>query len=131
MGKLLLYTGKDLQDITWEVWLKNKPAPLHALALKWFTEIKNCGTDVDAIFHDGYPIACVSEAPFAYVNIFSAHINLGFFYGADLPDTKGLLEGSGKRMRHIKLKPDQPGDEKEMKRLISLAYADIKTKLRE
>ncbi len=40
---------------------------------------------------------------FAYVAVFKNRINLGFYYGADLPDPDGLLEGTGKLLRHIKV----------------------------
>jgi len=33
------------------------------------------------------------------------YINLGFYRGASLKDSRGLLEGTGKAMRHIKVKP--------------------------
>lgn len=131
MEKLLLYTGKDLQDLTMDVWLKDKAPALQRLAIKWFNEIKNCGDDVQDIFHDGYPIACVNNAPFAYVNIFTSHANVGFFYGADLKDKKGILEGIGKRMRHIKIKPGLAQDEKEILDLIKGSYMDIKRRLNE
>ena len=41
---------------------------------------------------------------FCYVSPQKAHVNLGFFYGADLPDPSGLLEGTGKLLRHVKLR---------------------------
>ena len=131
MANLLLYTGKDLQDITWEEWLSGKAEALRPIAIKWFDEIKNCGDDVQAIFHDGYPIGCVDHAPFAYVNVFTHHVNVGFFYGADLYDKMGLLEGTGKNMRHIKIKPGQPFNDNEIKAFIKGAYKDIKRRLNE
>lgn len=131
MEKLLFYTGKDLQDLTVEEWLKTKASTLQPIAKKWFSEIKNCGEDVEAIFHDGYPIGCVNQAPFAYVNAFTAHVNVGFFYGADLQDQNGMLQGSGKRMRHIKIKPEIVYDEREIVSLMRTAYRDIKRRLRE
>jgi hypothetical protein len=131
MEKLLLYAGKDLQDLTMEEWLKTKAPILQPIAKKWFTEIKNCGEDVQIIFHDGYPIGCVHQAPFTYVNAFTAHVNVGFFYGAELHNQNGMLEGSGKRMRHIKIKPDIVFDEREIVRLMRTAYIDIKRRLRE
>jgi len=46
------------------------------------------------------------------INLFPKHVNLGFHYGADLKDPRGILEGSGKSWRHIKLRGlaalDQP-----------------------
>lgn len=131
MEKLLLYTGKDLQNITLDAWLKGKAPELRPIAIKWFNEIKNCGDDVQGIFHDGYPIGCVEHAPFAYVNAFTNHVNVGFFYGASLYDEKRLLEGTGKNMRHVKIKPGIPYDELEIKILIKAAYSDIKKRLRE
>ena len=45
---------------------------------------------------------------FCYIGPFKKHINLGFYYGSDLPDPQNLLEGSGQTMRHIKIsQPDQ------------------------
>lgn len=130
MEKLLRYTGKDIQNIQFDSWLELKPTELHPLAIKWFAVIKNCGDDVQPIFHDGYPMGCVDHAPFAYVNVFTSHVNLGFFYGVELPDRVGLLEGLGKRMRHIKLLPDQEYDAKEIEALVYAAYADIKQRLK-
>jgi hypothetical protein len=42
--------------------------------------------------HDGYPFACLGDAPFGYVNVFASHVNVGFFHGAALPDPACLLQ---------------------------------------
>src|SRR5690554_128141 len=45
------------------------------------------------------------EKPFAYLNANKSHVNLGFYQGFEnLPDPDGLLEGTGKTMRHVKLR---------------------------
>ncbi|MEZ4592153.1 MAG: DUF1801 domain-containing protein [Chloroflexota bacterium] len=45
---------------------------------------------------------------FCYIGPFKKHINLGFYYGADLPDPQNLLEGTGQNLRHIKIRqPEQ------------------------
>ena len=41
-----------------------------------------------------------------------AYVNVGFFHGAALDDPAGLLEGTGKRMRHVKAAPGATGDER-------------------
>jgi hypothetical protein len=41
---------------------------------------------------------------FCYIAAQREYVNLGFYYGADLPDPEGLLEGTGKKLRHIKVK---------------------------
>jgi hypothetical protein len=48
---------------------------------------------------------------FCYLGLFKNHMNLGFYYGADLPDPQGLLEGTGKLLHHIKI---TSGDQLEM-----------------
>jgi hypothetical protein len=45
---------------------------------------------------------------YCYLALFAERINLGFYYGADLPDPAGLLEGTGQLLRHIKVSaPEQ------------------------
>lgn len=41
---------------------------------------------------------------FCWIQPCKKHITLGFNYGAELPDPKGLLEGTGKLFRHVKIK---------------------------
>src|SRR5262245_11147201 len=87
-------------------WLRRQPRALGALARTWFERMRACGDDVRELLHDGHPTACVSDAPFAYVNVFRAHANVGFFHGATLADPARLLTGTGKYMRHVKLRPE-------------------------
>ena len=91
--------------------------------------MRQCGEDVRELIHDGCPVACVDDAAFAYVNVFKAHVNVGFFHGADLPDPSGLLEGAGRRMRHVKVRPGFELDAETLTRLIDFAYEDIKGRL--
>jgi hypothetical protein len=91
--------------------------------------MRGCGADVRELLHDGCPVACVGDAPFAYVNAFKAHANVGFFYGAMLADPAGLLEGAGRRMRHAKLRPGKELDDKALGDLIPAAYDDIRRRL--
>ncbi len=84
---------------------------LGAIAQHWFEVMRNCGDDVREVLHDGHPTACVADAAFAYVNAFKAHVNVGFFRGAEIADPDGLLEGTGKFMRHVKLGPERDVDD--------------------
>ena len=95
----------------------------------WFERMRDCGTDVRELLHDGCPVACVDDAPFGYVNAFKAHASVGFFHGAMLPDPAGLLEGEGKRMRHVKLRPGKELDVEALGELIAAAYRDIRQRL--
>jgi hypothetical protein len=41
---------------------------------------------------------------FCYISAQKTDVNLGFYYGAELPDPDGLLQGTGKRLRHVKIR---------------------------
>lgn len=102
---------------------------LGALAQHWFDVMRSCGDDVRELLHDGHPTACVGDAAFGYVNAFTAHVNVGFFRGAEIPDPEGLLEGTGKHMRHVKLRPEGHVDDRALMRLIRAAHADMRRRL--
>jgi len=54
---------------------------------------------------------------------------VGFFHGAALPDPAHLLQGSGKFMRHVKLRPGMETNATTLSRLIDTAYLDIKARV--
>ncbi|CAN5342404.1 hypothetical protein BH09PSE2_BH09PSE2_03710 [soil metagenome] len=103
--------------------------PLRSLVEPWFQALRGSGDDVRELIHDWAPTACVEDAAFAYVAAFTAHASVGFFHGADLADPTGLLEGSGKRMRHVKLRWGRPVDEAALSALIAAAHRDIRQRL--
>jgi hypothetical protein len=109
--------------------MNEHPGELGAIARHWFDVLRECGDDVRELLHDGHSTACVADAAFAYVNAFKAHVNVGFFRGAELADPAGLLEGTGKYMRHVKLRPDGDIDATALIRLIESAYTDMKRRL--
>jgi hypothetical protein len=122
-------TGAVKNDRTVDAWLRSRRNELRPLAQKWFFLMRQCGDDVLELMHDGCPVACVADAPFGYVNVFRDHVNVGFFHGAMLNDPAELLEGTGKCMRHVKLKPGFPIDDDALGALIYDAYLDIKARL--
>lgn len=130
MDTILRFNGGEKRDPTIEAWLSGPPNELGDLVRPWFGKMRACGEDVRELMHDGFPTVCVEDAPFAYVSIHKAHANVGFFHGAELIDPGHLLEGSGKRMRHVKLKPARPVDPKALADLIDAAYLHIKLLLR-
>ena len=81
------------------------------------------------LLHDGCPVACLGDAPFGYVNVFHSHANVGFFHGAALPDPAHLLQGTGRFMRHVKLRPGTATNIAALSRLIDTAYSDIKARV--
>lgn len=127
MSALFSLPGAVRRDPAVEAWFGGDP--LRLLARPWFEAMRDQGPDVREILHDGWPTACVGEAAFAYVAAFKAHVNVGFFHGADLPDPGGLLTGSGKRMRHLKLRWGEPVQEPAVRALIAAACRDIRERL--
>ena len=128
MGDIFRLSGAKKWNPDIDQWLAEQESELGAIALAWFSRLRECGDDVRELMHDGCPHACVSDAAFAYVNVFKAHVNLGFFHGSELLDVSNLLEGTGKRMRHVKLRPGHEIDERQLLQLIADAYIDIKAK---
>jgi hypothetical protein len=129
MSGLFRFPAAARRDPTIDVWFKNRGGELGALARTWFERMRECGRDVREVMHDGCPTACVEDAAFAYVGVFRAHVNVGFFRGADLDDPSGLLEGTGRRMRHVKIRPGVDLDRAALVALIGTAYADMKLRL--
>jgi hypothetical protein len=123
---LLRFNGAVEQDPAIDVWMKAHAGELGAIARQWFEAMRKCGDEVRELLHDGFPVACLGDVPFGYVNIFTTHVNVGFFHGAALPDPARLLQGTGKFMRHVKLRPGTATNVAALSRLIDAAYSDIK-----
>jgi hypothetical protein len=126
---MLRFSGAVKRNPAIDAWLNERAPELGAIARTWFVQMRECGDDVRELMHDGCPVACVGDAPFGYVNVFRAHVNVGFFFGAELEDPAGLLEGTGKRMRHVKLKPGAQLNVAALSALVDLAYVDLKARL--
>jgi hypothetical protein len=129
MNSLFRFSSAVRQDPSVEIWLTNQAPGLGAIARTWFNRLRECGRDVREVMHDGCPTACVGDAAFGYVGVFRSHVNVGFFHGAELDDPGGLLEGKGKRMRHVKIRPGRDLDSCALATLIGTAYADMKLRL--
>ena len=126
---LLRFDGAVERDPAIDAWLKAHRSELGGIAREWFALMRECGDEVRELMHDGCPVACLGDAPFGYVNVFTSHVNVGFFHGAALPDPARLLEGKGKYMRHVKLKPGAATNTAALRALVHAAYADIKARV--
>ena len=130
MTQLMLFPSAVRRDPEVEAWFSNPDSVLRQIARPWFELMRGCGADVCELMHDGAPTACAEQAAFAYVNAFTAHVNVGFFQGASLPDPEHILEGSGKRMRHVKRRWGTAGDDAALATLIAAAYSLMKSRNR-
>jgi hypothetical protein len=126
---LLRFNGTQERDPAIETWMKEHAGELGTMARRWFEVMRKCGDEVREALHDGCPVACLGDVPFAYVNVFTSHVNVGFFQGASLPDPARLLQGAGRFMRHVKLKPGTSPNDAALRTLIEVAYADIKARV--
>lgn len=126
---LLRFNGGVVHDRAIDAWMQRHAGPLGAIAYRWFEVMRKCGDEVRELLHDGCPVACLGDAPFGYVNVFTSHVNVGFFHGAALPDPAHLLQGVGKFMRHVKLTPGTPTNAAALSSLIETAYSDIKSRV--
>lgn len=129
MSSFLRFDGAVRREQKIDQWIEARRPELGAIARVWFEEMRRCGPDVTELLHDGHPTACVTDAAFGYVNVFTAHVNIGFFHGASLEDPAGLLQGSGRFMRHVKARPGNLPDHASLQALIRAAYVDIKRRL--
>lgn len=130
MDDILRFPSAVKRDPAIDAWLRAQRDDLRPLVETWFVRMRQCGSDVRELMHDGCPTACVGDAAFGYVNAFKDHVNIGFFFGALLGDPTRLLEGTGKRGRHVKLRPGREVDSEALGRLVEAAYIDIKARLR-
>ena len=122
----LRFDGAVTRDPQVEAWFARRNDVLGVIARTWFERMRDCGEDVVELVHDGCPVACVKDVPFAYANAFTRHVNVGFFMGAFLPDPAALLLGTGKRMRHVKLFPGEEVNADGLATLIDAAYHDAR-----
>jgi hypothetical protein len=129
MSQLMRFAGAVRRDRGVDAWFLQPDHELRRMVQPWFEAMRGCGDDVRELMHDGWPTACVEDAAFGYVAAFAAHANVGFYFGAALDDPAGLLQGEGKRMRHVKLRWGQAVDAAALGGLITAAYQDMRARL--
>src|SRR5215467_14599847 len=128
-AELLRFDGAVERDPAIDAWMKEHAGELGSIARQWFGVMRECGDEVRELLHDGCPVACLGDAPFAYVNVFRSHVNVSFLHGSSLPDPARLLQGTGTFMRHVKLRPETATNTTALRGLIDMAYSDIKARV--
>lgn len=58
---------------------------------------------------------------FCYISVSRDHINLGFMYGAELPDPNDLLGGTGKLLRHVRITESEQLEDPALRELLKVA----------
>jgi len=110
-----------------QAWLENLPAAKKLTVETLRRLIESAAPEAhEIIYHDalGYGPTDSGFDRIFYVTVFETHVNLGFFFGGFLPDPEVLLVGSGKRMRHIKIRSLQECENPAISSLLAQAWAD-------
>ena len=89
--ELFRLNGAVERDPAIDGWMKEHAGELGAIAQKWLEVMRKCGDEVRELLHDGCPVACLGDAPFGYVKVFTSHVNVGFFHGGGTAWGHGLL----------------------------------------
>jgi|ERR1022692_4353506 hypothetical protein len=74
--ELLRFNGAVERDAAIDAWMKEHAGGLGAIAHQWFEVMRKSGDEVRELLHDGCPVACLGDAPFGYVNVFTSHVNV-------------------------------------------------------
>ncbi len=78
--------------------------------------------------HFGYSTTGKRIDEVAYICPLKDYVRLGFYWGGQLPDPKSLLQGQGKRLRHIKIRTMQQANDPAVKKLLQAAWREEKAR---
>jgi len=112
------YRGTLRHDPAIDAYVGSVRGELGALVARLVALVRSNVPGHDELRVHGAPQFCVRGEPFCYVVGYAKHVNLGFCDGASLPDPEGLLEGTGKAMRHVKIRPGAEFPGKTLSRMV-------------
>jgi hypothetical protein len=118
--------SNEFEEIIGEASPKVKELAIRAKALikEVMPEVVEVGWPRQRIVGYGVGPKKMSEQ-FCYIAVFKERINLGFYYGAELPDPEGLLEGTGELLRHVKISKPGQLDDPSVRQLIEVASTHL------
>lgn len=105
-----------------DAYITDQPEPLTDLLRELRRLIREEAPEAGESIKWGHP-TYEARCNICYVSAHSEHVNLGFFRGADLDDPQRLLEGTGKSLRHVKVRPGDPVPEDGIRGLLRDAFA--------
>ncbi len=127
--------GKEARIGTFEELMADSSSDIKQIADNLKDLIQDVHPDAVEVVRLGDRAACYGVGPkkmseaHTYIMPHKQHVNLGFFYGASLDDPSGLLEGSGKKMRHIKVRSIEEVSIAGIKALIEAALIERRSTL--
>jgi hypothetical protein len=102
------YRGTVRHDPAIDAYLRSETGALGEILARLVALVRSAVPGRDELAVHGSPHFCIGGEPFCYVVGYKKHVNIGFCEGRSLSDPEKLLEGTGKDMRHVKLRPGQP-----------------------
>ena len=79
MSRLFILNQAMARDTAIDRWMEARPGSLGGIAHQWFQAMRASDDKFVVCLHDGYPTTCMDNSAFAYVGLFAAHVNIGFF----------------------------------------------------
>ena len=102
------YEGAVRRDRGIDSFVRSQPEAIGEIVSRLVSIARAAEPAHDEILFRGAPSFCIDGEPYCYLVPYARHVHLGFCDGTVLPDPDGLLEGRGKWMRHVKVKPGAP-----------------------
>ncbi len=99
------YRGTVRRDPAIDAYVRSDRGALGDIVARLVAMVRSAVPGHDELAVHGSPHFCIDGEPFCYVVGYKKHVNLGFCDGTRIADPDGLLEGAGKTMRHVKLRP--------------------------
>jgi hypothetical protein len=109
-----------MAEKTVDAYVKALPAKQRAAANAVRRLVKTAAPDAVESIKWGQPVF-TDHGPFAYLKKASAHVTFGFWRGGELDAGRGILEGSGRRMAHLKIADIDEVDSKQLAALVKSA----------
>lgn len=116
------------RDPAVDAYVESRRGPLGETIARLVRAVRAAVPAHDEVVVHGAPWFCVQGEPFCYVVGYSKHVNLGFCEGVLLDDPDGLLEGTGKQMRHVKLSPSREFPGEKLARLVSQSARRVRAR---
>lgn len=104
-------------------WLDEVPDSESSLAAAVIAFVRTTVDEVAETMKWNNPCFVVDGSNCLYVAAQDGYVNLGFYEGAHLEDPTDLLEGTGKSMRHVKIRSAAALEDPELAELVSGAVA--------
>ena len=112
--------GKNAQE--WiDSYVDTKPAELRDVAEQLRKLMKKTVKSAKESVNSWKIPTYESNGPMCFFMVEKYHVTFGFLRGTSLPDPAGLLEGTGKNVRHVKLRTAEDVKEPALRRLLEAA----------